>query len=169
MSITGKLQWLLVCLLSLMAIMPPRPIFAQGEKTDLILMLSPINYQNDLKVGVDNKLFLEVRNIGNTTITRIRLSSQVPEGWVVEFMPAEIASLSAGNLQTVDLIVKPDSKATKGGYNITIIAEANEIRKAETIWLNLKTPASFWIWIGAIIVAVVIALFIFIFVRFNRQ
>ena len=149
----------------------PRPLFAQvqAEKTDLTLTLFPRDYYNEVKVGEDNRLFLEVRNTGNTTITRIRLSSQGPEGWVVEFKPGEIDYLGAGSVQTVDLIIKPDSKATKGGYNVTLIAEANEMRKAETIWLNIKASSSFWLWVGIGIGAVVVAGFVFIFWRFGRQ
>ena len=169
MRIVGKLCWLLLCAVGLMAILLPRPLLAQEEKTDLTLTLFPRDYYNEVKVGEDNGLFLEVRNIGNTTITRIRLSSQEPEGWVVEFKPGEIDYLDAGSVQTVDLIINPDSKATKGGYTVTLIAGASEIRKVESIRLNVKTSSSFWLWIGAIIGAVAAAGFVFIFVRFGRQ
>ncbi len=169
MKIISKFRWQLLGIVGVIAIILPRPLLAQGEKTDLTLTLSPIGYYNELKVGEENKLFLEVRNTGNTTITHIRLSSQGPKDWIIEFNPGEIASLTAGNFQTVDLIVKPDSKATKGGYNITLIAEANEVRRAETVWLNVKSSSSLWLWIGAIIGTVVVAIFVFIFVHFGRR
>jgi|TARA_B100002003_G_scaffold26933_1_gene22361 uncharacterized membrane protein len=190
MKITGKIRWLLVGVFCLIALAGPQTLLAQEEKrTDLfvrdrlsgpalppvpfepnfVLTLSLGNSYNELKAGKDNRLFLEIRNIGDTTITGIRLSSQGPEGWTIEFNPVEIDSLSGGNFQTVDLIVRPDSKVTKGGYNVTVIAEANEIRKTEAIWLNVVEPAFLWVWVGAIIVVAVIAAFITIFVRSSRR
>ncbi len=142
-------------------------VTAQEEKIDLILTLFPRDYGNEVKVGEDNRLFLEVRNNGTKAVTHIRLSSEQPEGWTIEFRPGEIDYLGAGSVQTVDLIVKPDSKAAKGGYTVTLIAEANEIRKVRDIWLTVKS--SFWLWLGAIIGAVVVAGFVFIFMRFGRQ
>ena len=143
-----------------------------AKRAELTLALFPRNNDNEVKVGEDNRLFLEVRNTGTKAVTSVRLSSEKPEGWLIEFKPAEIAYLAAGSVQTVDLIVRPDSRTTKGGYSITLIAdfiaEANEIRKVESIWLTVKT-ASFWIWVGGIIGAVVVAVFIYIFIRFNRQ
>ncbi len=168
MRIASKFRWLLLCAVVLMAILLPQPLLAQKEKTDLTLTVFPRDYNNEVKVGEDNKLFLEIRNNGTIAVTRIRLSADKPEGWTIEFKPGEIDYLGAGSVQTVDLIIRPDSKATKGGYTVTIIAEANEIRKVTNVWLTVKS-SSFWLWLGVTVGAIVVAVFVFIFVRLSRQ
>lgn len=168
MQIKGKACWLFLLTAVLMAmLLLPQPNLAQERKVELALTLLP--YRAEAKAGEDNTFFLEVRNIGSRAITNIRLSSVKPEeGWVIDFNPGEIAHLAPGSLQTVDVNIKPPSSAAKGGYSITVIAEANEIRQVESIWVSVKT-ASFWLWIGAGIVLAVIAGFIFVFMRSGRQ
>ncbi len=125
-------------------------------------------YNNEATAGQDNKFFLEVRNTGTKSITNIRLSAEEPEGWIIEFKPAEISYLSSGSVETVDVNIKPVSKAIKEGYQVTFIAEANEIRKGQSFWVTVK-PAQFWIWIWIVAGVVVVAGFVFIFLRFGRQ
>jgi uncharacterized membrane protein len=169
MSIVDKICWLFLFAASLVAILLPRPTLAQGEKIDLTLTLVPGDYYNEVKVGEDKRFFLEVNNSGNKAITNIRLSSEKPDGWVIDFRPAVIYYLGSGSVQTVDINIKPDSKTTKGTYTVTLIAEANEIRKVRSVWLTVEAPSTFWLWIGAIIGAIVVAGFVFIFLHFGRQ
>ena len=168
MKINSKVCWLFLLIAGLVTILLPRTTLAQEGKIDLTLTLFPGDYNNEVKVGEDNRLFLEIRNNGTKAVTRIRLSSDKPEGWTIEFRPGEIDYLGAGSVQTVDLIIRPDSKATKGGYTVTIIAEANEIRKVTNVWLTVKS-SSFWLWLGVTVGAVVVAVFVFIFMRLGRQ
>jgi uncharacterized membrane protein len=168
MKVNSKVCWLFLLIAGLVTILLPRTTLAQEGKIDLTLTLFPGDYNNEVKVGEDKRLFLEIRNNGTKAVTRIRLSSDKPEGWTIEFRPGEIDYLGAGSVQTVDLIIRPDSKATKGGYTVTIIAEANEIRKVESIWLRVES-ASLWPWVGAIVAAIVVAAFIIIYIRFGRQ
>jgi uncharacterized membrane protein len=165
-----KTRFLLLFLLivCMSAILLTRPISAQEEKVDLTLQLVPGWYRYEATAGEENLFFLEVRNTGSKAITNIRLSSDKPEGWIVEFEPARIDYLSPGSLQTVDVNIKPAGKTTKGDYRVTLIAEANEIRKVESIWVEVKA-ASFWLWIGVGITLVLVAGFIIIFMRLNKR
>lgn len=168
MKIKAKACRLLLLTSVLMAILLlPQPSIAQERQLELTLTLFP--YRAEAKAGEDNTFFLEVRNAGSRAITDIRLSSEKPEeGWVIGFSPAEIASLAPESFYTVDVNIRPPSSAAKGGYSITVIAEANEIRKVESIWVTVKT-ASFWLWIGVGTVILVVAGFILVFMRFGRQ
>jgi len=143
-----------------------------AKRAELTLALIPRNNDNEVKVGENNLLSLEVRNTGTKAVTQIRLSAGKPEGWLIEFKPAEIAYLAAGSVQMVNLTITPDSNTSKGNYNITLvadfIADANAIRKVESIFLTVRS-ASFWIWVGSIIGAVIVAVFIVIFMRYGRQ
>lgn len=159
---------LLVILTGMIMSLLPQSGFAQEERIALTLRLVSDHYNSEVKVGQDNIFFLEVRNIGNTAITDICLSSNEPESWQVDFDPVKITSLSPGNYQTVELNIKTADSTTRNSYKIILIAEANEIREVEDIWITVETP-SYWPWIGAGIAVIMIAVFVIIFIRLNRQ
>ncbi len=159
---------LFLILVSMIITLLPQPGFAQEERIALTLRLVSDHYNSEVKVGQDNILFLEVRNIGNIAITNIRLSSNQPEGWQVDFDPMKINSLSPGNYQTVELNIKTADSTTRNSYKITLIAEVNEIREVEDIWVTVETP-SYWLWIGAGIAVVLIAGFVLLFIRLNKH
>ena len=170
--ITSKVCRLLLFIASLMPILLlTQPALAQRERLALSLWLrdSRNNYNNEVRADQDNKFFLEVRNTGTTLITNIRLSVEEPEGWAIEIKPAEISSLSAGSLNTVDVNIKPVGKATKEGHQVTFIAESNEIPKTVgSFWITVK-PAQFWIWVWIAAGVVVVAGFVLVYRRFGRQ
>ncbi len=132
-------------------------------------LLSPdrLPFPGEIRAGQDNALLLEVNNIGNKAITDIKLSSDT-EGWVIDFNPSEIDALDPGSLQTVKVSIKPPSRATKEGQQITFIAESNEIRQATSFFGTVK-PAQVWIWVWISAGVVVVAGFVLIYLRFSRQ
>jgi len=164
-----KASWLLLIMVVLLAaLLLPQTAFAQDRQIDLTLKLVSHRYRIDVTAGKDNNFFLEVNNIGNLAITGIKLSADEPEGWVVEFNPANIDRLAPGSLQTVDVNIRPPGNISGGERVINFIADANEIRKAERIWVTAKLASS-WVWVGVIGVLIVVAIFALIFVRYGRQ
>ncbi len=143
MKVDSKVCWLFLFAVGLMAILLARPALAQEGKVDLTLRLVPDIFYNEVTAGKDNIFYLEIRNTGSKAVTNIRLSADKPEGWVIQFRPGEVDYLGPGSLQTVDVNIKPDGEAVKGDYRVTLIAEANEIRKVTSIWVRVVT-ASFW-------------------------
>jgi len=168
-KINSKACWLFLCMAALMTLLLlPQPALAQERQTDLTLRLVS-NWRNiEATAGKDNIFFLEVNNIGSKAITDIKLSSDKPEGWAIDFNPAHIDYLAPGSLQTVDLNIRPPKNIGRGEHEIDFIAEANEIRKAERFWVTVKL-ASLWLWVGAGGVLVVIIAFVLIYMRFGRQ
>jgi len=147
------------------------PVFAQvkeAERVNLSLQLIPGYYSNELSPGQNNPTFMDVRNNGTTTITNIRFSASVPEGWVIEFNPPTLESLSPGSSFAVDVNVIPPSNARERNYNITLIAEANETRAVNTLFLNVERGISSWVWVGVGIAVLVIIGFIIIFLRSGK-
>ncbi len=162
--------FLLVAVLMTVLLLP-QPSQAQEREADLTLTLfsGRYSYYYEVTAGKDNIFYLEIRNTSSKAITDIRLSSDEPEGWVIDLELEEIDYLGPGSFQTVDVNIKPAPKAAKGEYRVTLIAEANEILRVEsTSWVTVKA-APFWPWIGAGVALVVVAVFIFIFMRFGRQ
>jgi len=166
MRIKNKVTWLFLFVAALTVTLFLQPTLSQAS-TDLTLILKP-DYNNGVTAGKDNILFLEIKNSGTQTITNIRLSADQPEGWNIEFTPDYIESLSPRSLQTVTINIRPPTNAIRGYQTINIIATANEITKAESLYINVK-KASFWIWIIIGVSLVIVAIFIYVFMRLNRQ
>ena len=168
MKLKSKTLWTFLVTALLMAILlMTKPILAQ-LRTDLSLTLLPSSYYREIKAGKDNIFYLEIRNTGDTTITNIKLSSDKPENWVIDFNPENMGSLSPDSLQIVDVNIKPPGSASNSEQRINLIATANEIRRVESLFVTVET-ASVWLWIGIAVVVVVIAVFVFIFIRFDRE
>lgn len=168
MGIRRKICWITLFLVGLMTILSPFPVIAQGDKIDLTLRLVPDIYYQKVTPDKDNIFYLEIKNTGNKAIANIRLYSDKPEKWTVEFKPERIDHLGVGSSQTININIKPVHTAIKGKYTITLIAEANETRKVST-FLRVETTTSIWIWVGVTIAALVVAGFVIIYLRFSRQ
>lgn len=154
-------------ILAIIAVLTPRILLAQAEKPDLLIYV--FGPYNNLKAGQDNILSVEVRNVGNGEITDVRLFSEKPEGWVIEFRPAEIDRLVAGSIRTVEVNVKPATGTAEGEYRVTLIAEANETRKDTSIGVTIEPSVSVWLWVGTGLAVIVVISFIIVFRRLSRH
>ena len=171
MKIKSKACCLFVLVAVWMTVLLPQPSLAQEKEVDLLLTLfsGSHSYYYEATAGKDNIFYLEIRNIGSRALRNIRLSSDKPADWIIDFSLEEIDYLSPGNFQTVDVNIKPALKAIKREHRVTFIAEANEMLRVEsTSWVTVKATSP-WPWIGAGIVLAIIAAFIFIFMHFDRQ
>ncbi len=147
----------------------PEPPTLKESGLTLTLLSDRYSYDHKVTAGEDNIFYLELRNSGDEAITDIRLSSDKPEGWVIDLELEEIDYLGPRSLRTVDVNIKPAPEAAKDEYRVTFIAEANEIIRVESYsWITVEA-ASPWPWIGAGIALAVVAVFIFIFMRSGRQ
>ncbi len=168
MKIHSRACWLVLFMAALITILLlAQPALAQVRQTDLTLRLVSHRYDIEVTAGKDNNFFLEVNNIGSKAITDIKLSSDKPEDWVIDFSPAEIDYLGPGSLQTVDVNIKPPRNIGRGAHEINFIAEANEIRKVEKFWVTVKS--ALWLWVGVGVVLLIVIGFVFIYMRFGRQ
>jgi uncharacterized membrane protein len=147
----------------------PTVVLAQEAKVDLSLRMLPDYYYKEVIPGEENTLFMEVRNNGNIGISNIKFDSDRPKGWIVNFEPKNIAYLSAGSSQTIDVKVIPSSATSREEYNLTIIAEATETRAATGTMLRVESGPSIWLWVGVGVTALVVVGFVVIFLRFGKQ
>lgn len=138
------------------------------EKVDLTLNVLGA-YPNTLKAGQDNRVFLEIRNNGTTPVTNIRLSSNAPDGWTVEFQPATLDSLAAGGTSSIDLNIIPSSSAGRTDFNLTLLAEANETRAVNVLYVQVEGGISYWVWVGIGLGILVIIGFIIVYIRFGKS
>lgn len=169
MIIGKKVIWLSLLVTVLLTFLAsPVGLLAQEDKVDLSLRILPGYHYRDVIPGEDNTLFMEVRNNGDKEITDIKFDSDKPEGWVVDFKPGSISYLGAGSSQTVDVNIIPSRNTSRGEFNLTLLAEANETRTATSTMLRVENGSSFWLWVGLGVAALVTAGFIVIFLHFGR-
>lgn len=169
MIIGKKVIWLSLLVTVLLTFLAsPVGLLSQEDKVDLSLRILPGYHYRDVIPGEDNTLFMEVRNNGDKEITDIKFDSDKPEGWVVDFKPGSISYLGAGSSQTVDVNIIPSRNTSRGEFNLTLLAEANETRTATSTMLRVENGSSFWLWVGLGVAALVTAGFIVIFLHFGR-
>lgn len=169
MKITALLLSLLFIIIGLTHITKQGTILAQDKNKAFSIRPIPGEYNKKVIPGEQNTLHLEVHNIGNIPITNIRLSTEIPDDWEIEVDPTTIEHLNTGGIQTVNLSVMPVREASRDRYQITVIADANEIKRVSSLYVRVDTGSSIWTWIGAGIALVVIVVFIYVFKRFGRQ
>ena len=147
----------------------PSQILAQGDRVELTLRLLPGYYYIEIIPGENKTLYLEIENSGNKAITNIRLFSDKPKGWIVDFRPESIGYLGAGSHQAIDVNVVADPDTDKGEYTLTLIAEADQTRTVTSTVLRVEDAFSLWQWVGLGMGALVIAGFAILYRRFGRE
>jgi uncharacterized membrane protein len=128
----------------------------------------PGGYYDRIQAGTETQLYLELRNMGTSTITGIHFNAGLPKGWVIRFDPQEVASLTAGSSITADAFITPEKNAG-GGYNITLLAEADQTRAATSAYFNVKGGSNLWLWLGIGLGIIIIVAFILVFIRQGKN
>jgi len=168
-----RISWsflsLLLVIVGLMILASPSRILAQDDKFELTLRLLPGYYYVEITPGENKTLYLEIENSGNKAITNIRLYSDKPKEWIVDFRPESIDYLGASSHQAIDVNVIADPDTDKGEYTLTMIAEADQTRTITSTVLRVENAFSLWQWVGLGIGALVIAGFVILFRRFGRE
>jgi uncharacterized membrane protein len=119
--------------------------------------------------GKDNHFAIVINNTGSAALDNITFSPQTPSGWIIVFSPDKVDSLDAGASKTIDVNIKPPSKAIAGDYGFLVTATAKQgTSKDISIRVTVETP-SIWGWVGVIIILLVIAGVAFVFMRFSRR
>lgn len=161
-----KLACFIVAAVNILIVLSlPVWLSAQDIQAELILRLLPGDYYRSIAPGESRVVLVEVRNNGTQPVTDIRFSADRPQGWSVTFSPDRLDSLAAGSSYTVDVSIVPSGTASRGEYNINLIAEANETRSATSLFLRVAGGSSLWLWIGVGIAVVVAGGFILVFLR----
>ncbi len=169
MRINWRVLSLLLITVGLMSLAFSSQILAQGDGVELTLRLLPGCYYIEIIPGENETLYLEIENSGNKAITNIRLFSDKPKGWIVDFRPESIDHLAAGNHQAIDVNVLAAPGTDKGEYTLTLIAEADQTRTVTSTVLRVENAFSLWLWIGLGVGVLVVAGFIILYRRFGRE
>ena len=119
--------------------------------------------------GGTSTLTLEVRNTGSAPITNLKFSASPPSGWKVDFSPATVESVPAGDTPvTTTATITASNQALAGDYLITIRADSDNPNDSVEIRTTVETsPIGYIIGIG-VLIAVGIGLFV-VFQRYGRR
>lgn len=138
-------------------------------KYNLYLVPANQRYNTTATAGNDNFFSFDIMNSGSAAVNNITFSSDKPEDWTIRFTPEKVDNLVAGNSQTVDVNIKPPSKAIAGDYLITIKVSGKQTTAQDMqVRVTVETP-TVWGWVGVIIVVGVIVGLVFTFRAFSRR
>ena len=108
----------------------------------------------------------KIKNTGSAAIDNVNLSSSAPQDWVIEFPVDKIDSMAANSQQTLDIKIKPASKAISGDYMVTLTASGKQA-SAESLQVRVTVvTSSIWGWVGVAVIIIVIVGLAFVFMRF---
>jgi uncharacterized membrane protein len=136
---------------------------------DLGLIPTLERYNTSATAGKDNYYSIDVWNYGTATLDFITFDSYKPDEWTINYSPAGISSLAAGDFQTIDVNIKPPPEAVAGDYSITLRTSGEQVSaRMLKVRVTVDRP-SIWGWIGVGIIVLVIAGLAFVAMRFSRR
>lgn len=109
-----------------------------------------------------------VKNTGSSDLSQINLNASSPTQWEAHFEPSRIASLKAGESQTVTAIIKPAKKAIAGDYQLTFDAKTSETSDSVKFRVTVETSL-LWGWVGVLIIALAVGLVYVLIRKYGRR
>lgn len=121
-----------------------------------------------ITAGESKRIDLIVRNSGSALLKDIKLSASKPVDWEVNFEPASVELLKAGETTSLQAIVKASKKALPGDYVAKMDAKTPEANAAVDFRITVKTPM-IWGWLGVGIILLVLGIVFFLFRKYGRR
>jgi uncharacterized membrane protein len=118
--------------------------------------------------GTQKDLQLTVTNNGTAPLTNVAMSASAPTDWKVEFEPATIPTVEAGQTQNVTAHITPTSNAIAGDYMLTVTAKGAEANDDTDIRVRVETPQLWWI-VGVVLIVLVFAGLYWVFRTYGRR
>ncbi|MCC2598012.1 NEW3 domain-containing protein [Sphingobacterium sp. FBM7-1] len=116
----------------------------------------------------NKSISLVVKNTGSSDLSQINLNASSPTQWEAHFEPSRIASLRAGESQTVTAIIKPAKKAIAGDYQLTFDAKTSETSDSVKFRVTVETSL-LWGWVGVLIIALAVGLVYVLIRKYGRR
>ncbi len=135
---------------------------------DMDLATKTGRLNTEVTSGKDNKYTLVVNNTGTDSIENISLSTQEPEGWLVNFDNDDIETIESGDKKEIVATIKPPEKTVAGDYVLTLNASSENAQDSLELRVTVLTP-TIWGWVGIGIIVIVIVGVAIIFARLGRR
>jgi len=118
--------------------------------------------------GKEANLSFYVKNTGSAPQNNVLFLSFKPENWKVDFKPAKIDSLAAGDLKQVEVTITPSDQALVGDYSVNLSIKGEKASKNLELRVTVRASTA-WGWVGIGIIVLVIAGLVTLFVRMGRR
>ena len=106
-------------------------------------------------VGRKESVEIVIHNSGSTELKGIRLSSNQPDGWDVEFEQDIIDYIAPAESVTVKAYIQPDEKALAGDYVVKLSAVTPEVTSSAEFRVMVKT-STLWGIIGILVIIILV-------------
>lgn len=123
----------------------------------------------DATLGKTTAFTLVVRNTGSAPAKEIALSASPPSGWKVEFSPASIPELPAGQDVQVTASVHPADQAIAGDYVVSFSAKPTDGHTANADFRVTVLTSTLWGIVGIVLIAVAVGVVGIAVARFGRR
>ena len=123
----------------------------------------------DAYIGTTTAFKLIVRNTGSAPAKNITVSGSPPSGWKVDFSPAKIDEIPAGQQVEVTANVHPVDQAVAGDYMINFSAKPEEGRSSTADFRVTVLTSTLWGIVGIGLIAVAVAVVAIAVMRFGRR
>jgi len=133
------------------------------------MTINPVGEQSNTTAtaGRGSVFSVDITNAGTGPITGIEFSTDMAEGWKVEFSIAGIDSLKAQTDWVVDLTIIPPVKCPPGDYYVTFWAKGQQTEAKIDIRVTVET-ATIWGWAGLIVIVLIVVGLAYLFFAFRR-
>lgn len=119
--------------------------------------------------GKETPLKVVVRNTGSAPARAIELSASEPTGWSVEFDPAQIGEIPAGDQVEVTAKIRPSDKALAGDYMLTVRARPEGGSNDSAEFRITVLTSTLWGIVGVALIAIAVGVVALAVLRFGRR
>lgn len=123
----------------------------------------------EAEVGKSTPVTLLLQNTGSAPARTIAISATEPNGWVVEFEPAEIEVIEPGQQTEVTARVRPADNALAGDYMVTFRAQPEGGTSQSIQYRTTVRTSTLWGIAGVGLIAVAVGVVGFAVSRFGRR
>ena len=109
-----------------------------------------------------------IQNTGSTELQGIKLKSEQPSGWNVEFEQDIIDAIAPGESATIRAYIQPEDKALAGDYVVSISAETPEVKNSAELRVMVKT-STLWGIVGVLVILLLVAGLYWVFQKYGRR
>ena len=118
--------------------------------------------------GSGTELDLVLNNTGTAPVTGVKLTASPPQGWKVDFTPADPINLGPNEQKVVAAKITPSNDALTGDYVISLTATGDQANASQDIRFTVETSTAWWI-IGIAVIVITVLVLWGVFRRYGRR
>jgi uncharacterized membrane protein len=118
--------------------------------------------------GSATELDLVLNNTGTAPVTGVKLTASPPQGWKVDFSPADPIDLGPNQTKVVAAKITPSNDALTGDYVVSLTATGDQANASQDIRFTVETSTAWWL-IGIAVIVITVLVLWGVFRRYGRR